>query len=148
MRCQARGEPGGCVILRVFCPPFPIRQHLPPKLFRLQAEPRNRDHVSLCAERSSIMRTRGQMAHTFGAKIFVAYLCESFARGFVNSHALGSAQVAGEQRDMWELMVEAARTPALQWAVIAAVVLIYIFKVLSSAEGPLMGDMYQDELDT
>jgi hypothetical protein len=49
---------------------------------------------------------------------------------------------------MWELMVEAAQTPALQWAVIAAVVLIYIIKVLSSAEGPLMGDMYQDELDT
>lgn len=49
---------------------------------------------------------------------------------------------------MWELMVEAAQTPALQWAVIAAVVLIYIIKVLTSSQGPLMGDMYQDELDT
>jgi hypothetical protein len=49
---------------------------------------------------------------------------------------------------MWEWMVEAAQTPALQWAVIALVVLVYIAKVLSSAEGPLMGDMYQDELDT
>ncbi len=49
---------------------------------------------------------------------------------------------------MWELMVEAAQNPALHWAVIAAVVLIYIIKVLSSAEGSPMGDMYQDELDT
>ena len=49
---------------------------------------------------------------------------------------------------MWELMVDAAQTPALQWAVIAAAVLAYIYKVLSSGEGPLMGDMYQDELDT
>ncbi len=56
-------------------------------------------------------------------EIFDAYLCESFARGFVNSHALRSTQVAGEQRDMWEWMVEAAQTPALHWAVIAAVVL-------------------------
>lgn len=49
---------------------------------------------------------------------------------------------------MWELMVNAAQTPALQWAVIAAAVLIYLVKVISSAEGLLMGDMYQDELDT
>lgn len=49
---------------------------------------------------------------------------------------------------MWEWLVEAAQTPALHWAVIAAVVLIYIAKVLSSADGPLMGDMYLDELDT
>lgn len=49
---------------------------------------------------------------------------------------------------MWEWMVEAAQSPALHWAVIAAVVLAYILKVLGSAEGPLMGDMYQDELDT
>ncbi|MDP3494291.1 MAG: hypothetical protein Q8R82_14355 [Hyphomonadaceae bacterium] len=49
---------------------------------------------------------------------------------------------------MWEWMVEAAQNPALHWAVIAAVLLIYLTKVLSSSEGPLMGDMYQDELDT
>jgi hypothetical protein len=39
MRCQARGAPGVCVNLRVFDPPFPILQHLPSNLFRLQAEP-------------------------------------------------------------------------------------------------------------
>ena len=44
---------------------------------------------------------------------------------------------------MWDWMVDAAQTPALHWAVIAAALLIYIAKVLSSAEGPLMGDMYQ-----
>jgi hypothetical protein len=49
---------------------------------------------------------------------------------------------------MWDLMVEAAQQPALQWAVIALVVLAWIFKVLSSGEGALMGDMYHDELDT
>ena len=49
---------------------------------------------------------------------------------------------------MWEWLVEAAQTPAVHWAVIAAVVLIYLAKVLNSAEGPLMGDMYLDELDT
>lgn len=49
---------------------------------------------------------------------------------------------------MWEVMVQAAQDPALHWAVIAAALLIYIFKVLSSQDGPLMADMYQDELDT
>jgi hypothetical protein len=49
---------------------------------------------------------------------------------------------------MWEWMVEAAQTPALHWAVLALTVLIYVFKVFSSGEGPLMADMYQDELDT
>ena len=49
---------------------------------------------------------------------------------------------------MWDWMVDAAQNPALHWAVIAAVLLIYIAKGLSSAEGPLMGDLYQDELDT
>ncbi len=49
---------------------------------------------------------------------------------------------------MWELMVDAAQSPALQWAVIAAAVLAYLYKVLSLDGGSLMGDMYQDELDT
>lgn len=77
-----------------------------------------------------------------------AYQSESFARGFVNSLALSSSEVAGEQRDMWELMVEAAQNPALHWAVIAVAVLAWILKVLSSGDGALMGDMYHDELDT
>lgn len=49
---------------------------------------------------------------------------------------------------MWEMMVLAAQSPALHWMVIAAAILIYIFKVLTSAEGLLMEDMYHDELDT
>ena len=49
---------------------------------------------------------------------------------------------------MWEVMVQAAQNPALHWAVIAAAVLIYVAKVLTSHDGPLMADMYQDELDT
>jgi hypothetical protein len=49
---------------------------------------------------------------------------------------------------MWELMVDAAQQPALQWAVLALAILAWIFKVLSSGEGALMADMYHDELDT
>ncbi|MEZ6031234.1 MAG: hypothetical protein R3C46_16010 [Hyphomonadaceae bacterium] len=49
---------------------------------------------------------------------------------------------------MWESMVAAAQSPALHWAVIAAAVLIYLFKVLTAGEAPLMGDMYHDELDS
>ena len=49
---------------------------------------------------------------------------------------------------MWELMVEAAQQPALQWAVLALAVLAFIVKILASSEGALMGDMFHDELDT
>ena len=49
---------------------------------------------------------------------------------------------------MWELMVEAAQNPALHWAVIALAILAWIFKVLSSGEGPLMGDLFHDEMDS
>ncbi len=49
---------------------------------------------------------------------------------------------------MWELMVAVAQSPALHWAVIAAALLIYLLKVLTMGEAPLMGDMYHDELDT
>lgn len=49
---------------------------------------------------------------------------------------------------MWDQMVAAAQHPALHWAVIALVVLAWVYKVLSSGEGALMGDMYHDELDT
>lgn len=49
---------------------------------------------------------------------------------------------------MWDLMVEAAQNSALHWTVIAVAVLIFIFKVVTTGEAPLMGDMYHDELDT
>ncbi len=49
---------------------------------------------------------------------------------------------------MWELMVEAAQNPALHWAVLALAILAWIFKVLSSGEGPLMGDLFHDEMDS
>jgi hypothetical protein len=48
---------------------------------------------------------------------------------------------------MWEMMVAAAQMPALQWAVVAVAVLGYVFKLFTSGDGPLMGDMFQDELD-
>lgn len=48
---------------------------------------------------------------------------------------------------MWNSMVEAAQTPALQWAVVAGAVLAYVWKTLRSGDGPLMGDMYTDDLD-
>ena len=46
---------------------------------------------------------------------------------------------------MWNSMVEAAQNPALHWAVVAFAVLAYVYKVLRSSEGLLMGDMYPDE---
>ncbi len=48
---------------------------------------------------------------------------------------------------MWDMIVEAAQSPALQWTVIAGVVLAYVCKLFSSGDGPLMGDMYGDDLD-
>jgi len=48
---------------------------------------------------------------------------------------------------MWDLMVAAAQNSALHWVVIAGAVLALVYKTLSSGEGPLMGDMYPDELD-
>jgi len=49
---------------------------------------------------------------------------------------------------MWDLVVEAAQSPALHWAVVAGAVLAYVWKLFSSQEGSLMGDMYGDELDS
>lgn len=48
---------------------------------------------------------------------------------------------------MWNSMVEAAQSPALQWSVVAVAVLAYVYKTLRSGDGPLMGDMYTDELE-
>jgi hypothetical protein len=49
---------------------------------------------------------------------------------------------------MWDLVVYTAQSPALHWAVIAVAVLAWVYKVLGSGDGPLMGDMYGDELDS
>ncbi len=49
---------------------------------------------------------------------------------------------------MWEMVVHAAQSPALHWAVVAGAVLAYVYKLFSQGEGPLMGDMYGDDLDT
>ena len=49
---------------------------------------------------------------------------------------------------MWELMVDAAQQPALQWAVLALAILAWIIKIVSTSEGALMGDLFHDELDT
>lgn len=48
---------------------------------------------------------------------------------------------------MWEMVVNAAQSPALHWAVVGGAVLAYVFKLLQSGEGALMGDMYSDDLD-
>ena len=47
---------------------------------------------------------------------------------------------------MWELVMDAAQSPALLWTVAAGAVLALVYKVLSSDEGPLMGDMYRDDI--
>jgi hypothetical protein len=48
---------------------------------------------------------------------------------------------------MWDMMVSAAQNPALQWSVVAAAIIGYVFKLFTSGDAPLMGDMFQDELD-
>jgi hypothetical protein len=47
---------------------------------------------------------------------------------------------------MWEWVIEAARSPALHWSVVACAVLALVYKVLVEGEG-LMADMYGDDLD-
>ena len=42
---------------------------------------------------------------------------------------------------MWDMMVLAAQNPALQWSVVAAAVVGYVFKLFTSGDAPLMGDM-------
>jgi hypothetical protein len=48
---------------------------------------------------------------------------------------------------MWDLVVKAAQSPALHWTVVAGAVAALIYKVLSASDGPLMGDVYKDDLD-
>jgi hypothetical protein len=48
---------------------------------------------------------------------------------------------------MWDVVVDAAQSPALHWSVVAVAVLAYVYWTLRSGEGPLMGDMYGDDLD-
>jgi len=76
------------------------------------------------------------------------YFCEIFGEGFLKTTGVWWHQVAGDKRDMWEVVMGAAQSPALQWTVVAGAVLALVYKVLSSGEGLLMGDMYRDELDT
>jgi hypothetical protein len=49
---------------------------------------------------------------------------------------------------MLEVVMEAAQSPALQWTVVLGAVLAFVYKVLSSNNGSLMGDMYRDDLDS
>jgi hypothetical protein len=75
------------------------------------------------------------------------YSAASFASGFLKIDALGWQQFAGAQADMWDLVVEAAQSPALHWSVVACAVLALVYKVLTDGEG-LMADMYGDEFDS
>ena len=49
---------------------------------------------------------------------------------------------------MWDVVMVAAQSPALQWIVVVGAVSVFVLKVLRSNNGPLMGDMYRDDLDT
>lgn len=49
---------------------------------------------------------------------------------------------------MWDMMVSAAQTPAVQWTVIAGAVLAYVYKLFTSGDGPLMGDIIGEDLDS
>lgn len=49
---------------------------------------------------------------------------------------------------MWDVVMVAAQSPALQWTVVVGAVSAFVYKVLKSNNGPLMGDMYRDDLDT
>lgn len=47
---------------------------------------------------------------------------------------------------MWDMMVEAARSPALQWMVLGGAVGVFLTHVALSNVS-IMGDVYSDELD-
>lgn len=51
-----------------------------------------------------------------------------------------------ETKIMWEMVVEAARSPALHWGVLAGGGLAFVVKVFT-APAVLMGDVYSDDLD-
>jgi hypothetical protein len=49
---------------------------------------------------------------------------------------------------MWDVVMVAVQSPALQWMVVLSAVSAFVYKALNSNNGPLMGDMYRDDLDT
>ena len=71
----------------------------------------------------------------------------SFGSVFLKTVGVGCSQVRGRQATMWDMVVVAAQNPALHWTVIAGAVLAYVYKLFSSGAGPLIGDMYGDDLD-
>jgi hypothetical protein len=68
-------------------------------------------------------------------------------QSFLKPSSYGRFKPRENSDKMWDLMVGAAQSPALQWTVIAGVLLAYVYKLFSSGDAPLMGDMYGDDLD-
>ncbi len=49
---------------------------------------------------------------------------------------------------MWEVVVAAAQSEALQWAVVIAAVLAFAVRIYMTSGDPLMSDLYSHELDS
>jgi hypothetical protein len=76
------------------------------------------------------------------------YLQEIFDSAFLKSRALWLPQVRRRHPDMWEVVVAAAQSEALQWAVVIAAVLAFAVRIYMTSGDPLMSDLYSHELDS
>jgi hypothetical protein len=48
---------------------------------------------------------------------------------------------------MWDVMVAAAQAPALQWTVIAVAMGAFVWKLATSTDGVLWGDIFADDVE-
>lgn len=48
---------------------------------------------------------------------------------------------------MWDVLVAAAHSSALHWTVVGGAMAALVYKLFSSADHPLMGDLFGDDLD-
>jgi hypothetical protein len=48
---------------------------------------------------------------------------------------------------MWDTMVTAAQSTAVQWSVLSGSVLAYAFKLLSAGSSPLGEDLYSEDAE-
>jgi hypothetical protein len=57
------------------------------------------------------------------------------------------AKAAGELFSMWETVVAAAQSQALHWTVVGGALAAFVFRMFTSPDRPLMGDLFGDEFD-
>jgi hypothetical protein len=48
---------------------------------------------------------------------------------------------------MWDVLVAAAQAPALQWLVLLGALAVFVWKLATSTNGALWGDLFADEVE-